>query len=185
MMVYSAGAGVYGFTLDPGVGEFVLTHPNLKFPPPNKSKNNFSVNMGNYPYWEATTKKYVDSIIRTEKSQKLYTYRYTGTLVADFHRNLIHGGLFLYPADYKKDPNKLTAKLTLLIEAAPIAFIAEQAGGKATTGTENILDIVPASLQHTIPLIVGTKYDVEQYEAFVRENGLLFDSSYSLYSKNL
>jgi fructose-1,6-bisphosphatase I len=171
MLVYTAGSGVYGFTLHPGIGEFILTHPEMKFPQVKKNRNIFSVNVGNYPYWEALTKRYVDAVMHpTAKNQKIYKYRYTGSLVADFHRNLLQGGLFLYPADYKKDPKKLDAKLHLLVEASPLALIAEQAGGKASTGSENILDVQPVSLNQRTPLVIGSKEDVEHYENFIREN---------------
>lgn len=171
MLVYTAGAGVYGFTLHPGIGEFILTHQDIKFPQAKKSRNTLSVNMGNYPYWDALTRRYVDTVIHpTSKNQKTYKYRYTGSLVADFHRSLLHGGMFLYPADYKKDPKKMDAKLHLLVEAAPLAMIAEQAGGKASTGTDNILDLAPSSLNQRVPLAIGSKEDVEHYESFVKEN---------------
>lgn len=165
MMVYSDGEGVHGFTLDPDIGEFLLSHPNIKFPPQEKSKNNFSVNICNYNLWDNPTKRYVDYHIRPENGTTKYTSRYIGSLVADFHRNLLYGGVFLYPAD-KKNPQ---GKLRLLCEAAPLSFIAEKAGGRATTGKEEILDIKPTSLHQRVPLIIGTRYDVERYEKFLRE----------------
>ncbi|NUM36665.1 MAG: class 1 fructose-bisphosphatase [Candidatus Brocadiae bacterium] len=169
MLVYTAGKGVHGFTLDPGVGEFVLSHPNMQFPSPEKSKNILSINMGNYNQWDSGTQKYIDSISRF--SQKPYTYRYVGSLVADFHRTLLYGGIFLYPGSHQKDAKNPYYKLRLLYEAAPLAFIAEQARGKASTGKENILNIFPDSLQYRVPLAIGTKYDVEAYEAYLASIG--------------
>lgn len=169
MMVYTTGMGVHGFTLDPSVGEFILSHENIQIPEPCRI---YSVNEGNYNYWDEGTKKYVDYLKGVDKaSGRPYTSRYIGSLVSDFHRNLLYGGIFLYPADYKKDLNKPEGKLRLLFEAAPIAFIAEQAGGYATTGTQRILDIQPEYLHQRVSLIVGNKSEVLRYEEFVRRGG--------------
>ncbi|MCP4253510.1 MAG: class 1 fructose-bisphosphatase [Candidatus Scalindua sp.] len=164
MLVYTTGKGVNGFTLDPSVGEFILSHENISTPSKGKY---YSANEGNVESWDEGTRKYIDSLKRN--SDKPYSLRYIGSLVADFHRNLLYGGIFLYPADYK-DPKKPKAKLRLLYEAAPLAFIVEQAGGMATDGKENILDIQPTELHQKVPLIIGSKEDVLTYQKFISEN---------------
>ncbi len=167
MLVYTTGTGVHGFTLDPSVGEFILSHENIQIPEPCKI---YSVNEGNYNYWNEETKKYVTYLKEPDNAtNRPYTSRYIGSLVSDFHRNLLYGGIFLYPADYKKNRNKPEGKLRLLFEAAPIAFIAEQAGGYATTGTQRMLDIQPEHLHQRVPLIVGNKSEVLRYEDFLRK----------------
>jgi len=167
MLVYSTGTGVHGFTLDPSVGEFILSHENIQIP---EQCRIYSVNEGNSNYWDEGTKRYVNYLKETDRTTgRPFTSRYIGSLVSDFHRNLLYGGIFLYPADYKKGPTKPEGKLRLLFEAAPIAFIAEQAGGYATTGTERILDIGPKHLHQRVPLIVGNKSEVLRYEEFIRK----------------
>ncbi len=170
MLVYTAGKGVHGFTLDPGIGEFVLSHPNMQFPSKEKSKNVLSVNMGNFGQWDSGTQIYIDSLTRFARNP--YSCRYVGSLVADFHRTLLYGGIFLYPGNYKKNPSNPYGKLRLLYEAAPLAFIAEQAQGKASTGKENILNIFPSCLQHKVPLAIGCRHDVESYENFLLSSGI-------------
>jgi len=168
MLVYSTGTGVHGFTLDPSVGEFILSHENIQIP---EQCRIYSVNEGNSNYWDEGTKRYVNYLKETDRTTgRPFTSRYIGSLVSDFHRNLLYGGIFLYPADYKKGPTKPEGKLRLLFEAAPIAFIAEQAGGYATTGTERILDIGPKHLHQRVPLIVGNKSEVLRYEEFIRRS---------------
>ena len=166
-LVYSTGHGVNGFSLDPSVGEFVLSHPKIKMPPRGKI---YSTNEGNYTYWKQGTREYVD-YLKSERNvrKEPYTSRYIGSLVADFHRNLLKGGIFLYPEDIK-DPKKPTGKLRLLYEANPLAFIAEQAGGYASTGYEPILSIKPTALHQRVPLIIGSKDDVLEYEKFAKKN---------------
>ncbi|MDT8274029.1 MAG: class 1 fructose-bisphosphatase [Desulfomonilia bacterium] len=167
ILVYSTGNGVNGFILDPSVGEFVLAHPNITIPPRGKI---YSTNEGNYPYWKPGTCAYIDHLKSEENFLKNpYTSRYVGSLVADFHRNLLKGGIFLYPED-TKDPKKPTGKLRLLYEANPLAFIAEQAGGAASTGYERIMDIQPTALHQRVPLILGSRDDVKEYEEFARKN---------------
>ena len=167
MLVYSTGTGVHGFTLDPSVGEFILSHENIQIP---EQCRIYSVNEGNSNYWDEGTKRYVNYLKETDRTTgRPFTSRYIGSLVSDFHRNLLYGGIFLYPADYKKGPTKPEGKLRLLFEAAPIAFIAEQAGGYATTGTDRILDIGPKHLHQRVPLIVGNKSEVLRYEEFIRK----------------
>jgi len=163
VMVYTAGNGVHGFTLDPSVGEFLLSHEDIHTPEKGKI---FSVNEGNYNYWEKGVRDYIDYLKNPKADHKGYTSRYIGSLVADFHRNLLYGGIFLYPAD-RKDPRKPHGKLRLLCEANPMALIVEQAGGAATTGSERIMDIVPQELHQRVPLIIGSKEDVRMAEDFM------------------
>lgn len=168
ILVYSTGNGVNGFTLDPSVGEFVLSHPDIRMP---ERGSIFSVNESSYNYWKPGTRAYVDRLKTKENALgKPYNARYIGSLVADFHRNLLRGGIFLYPED-SKDPKKPTGKLRLLYEANPLAYIAKQAGGYASTGYEAILDIVPTGIHQRVPLIIGSKLDVEDYEEFAKQNG--------------
>jgi len=154
MLVYTTGQGVHGFTLDPTIGEFLLSHPNIVTPAVGKY---YSVNESNFARWD----KGVQTAVRGFHGD-LPEYiagknsRYIGSLVADFHRNLIAGGIFMYPAD-KKNPN---GKLRLLYECAPMAFIAEQAGGAATDGERRILERVPLSLHERSPLVIGSRDDV-------------------------
>ncbi len=157
MMVYTTGDGVHGFTLDPSVGEFLLSHPDMKTPENGKI---YSINEGYWNYWDEPTKE----VVRHFKSQnnirkKPYSSRYIGSLVSDFHRNLIYGGVFMYPRD-SRDPRKSTGKLRLLCEANPLAFVIEQAGGMAIDGENRILDIDPHDLHQRVPLFIGSKNDV-------------------------
>ncbi|MDR4497942.1 MAG: class 1 fructose-bisphosphatase [Candidatus Scalindua sp.] len=164
MLVFTTGQGVNGYTLDPSVGEFILSHEDIKTP----SKGiMYSINEGNANFWDEGTKKYIRYLKEKDTaSGRPYSLRYIGSLVADFHRNLLQGGIFLYPADFK-DPMKPKGKLRLLYEASPLAFIVEQAGGIATDGKNNILDIQPAELHQKVPLIIGCKKDVLKYQEFV------------------
>ncbi len=159
VLVYTTGNGVNGFTLDPSVGEFLLSHQNITIPEAGKI---YSVNEAYTCYWDERTKKVVNyfknSVI---EGGRPYTARYIGSFVADFHRNLLHGGIFMYPAD-SKDPAKPRGKLRLLCEVAPMAFIAEQAGGAATDGEQRILDIKASALHERVPLFIGSKMDVEK-----------------------
>jgi len=166
MLVYSTGQGVFGFTLDQAVGEFFLSHEDIKFP---EQCNLYSINESNGPYWDRPTEEYMKYIKTVDPAtRRPLNARYVGSLVADFHRNLLKGGIFLYPAD-KKDPKKKEGKLRLLFEAAPLAFIATQAGGDASTGVGPILDIQPSSLHQRVPLIIGSKVEVQRYEEFVKK----------------
>ncbi len=155
MLVYSTGQGVHGFTLDPGIGEFLLSHPNIKIPAQGKT---YSINEGNYANWDDWTKSYVDKV----KNNKEKSLRYVGTLVADFHRTLLKGGVFLYPGD-KKSPR---GKLRLLYECFPMAYLVENAGGMATDGFERILDKKPVELHERCPLIIGSENDVKEVLSF-------------------
>jgi fructose-1,6-bisphosphatase I len=163
IFVYTAGHGVHGFTLDPHVGEFLLSHPNIEIP---KAKY-FSVNLGYQMYWSLGVQRYTEYLQGREGGVKGLSLRYIGTLVSDFHRNLLAGGVFYYPAD-SKDPKAPTGKLRLLYEAAPLAFIAEQAGGYASDGNGPILDIEPTSLHQRTPLFIGNRDLVEKVEELIR-----------------
>jgi len=164
MLVFTTGEGVHGFTLDPSVGEFYLSHPDITTPVRSKY---FSVNEGNYCFWNPEVRRFVDSMKEDDReSGRPYSARYIGSLVADFHRNLIAGGIFLYPRD-NRNPAKPHGKLRLLYEAAPLAMIVEQAGGLAITDDGmNILDINPTSLHQRVPLIIGSRHEVDLFEEF-------------------
>ncbi|MFH7325045.1 class 1 fructose-bisphosphatase [Desulfurivibrio sp. C05AmB] len=167
MLVFTTGAGVQGFTLDPSVGEFFLSHPDIRIP--DKSKY-FSINEGNYHYWQEPVRRYLHYLKEEDKATgRPYNGRYIGSMVADFHRNLIAGGVFLYPRD-SKNPTKTYGKLRLLYEAAPLAFLAEQAGGRAVTDDgREILDIEPEGLHQRVPVIVGNAHDVDIFLEFMAE----------------
>jgi fructose-1,6-bisphosphatase I len=162
MLVYTTGAGVHGFTLDPSIGEFLLSHPDMRFPSPGQRI--YSVNEGNYARWSAGQKRLVDHLKGCDgENSKPFSSRYVGSMVADFHRTLLYGGLFMYPAD-EKSPQ---GKLRLLYEAAPMAMIAEQAGGVATDGVRRIQEIEPAALHERTPLYVGGRDCMQLVERFV------------------
>lgn len=163
MMVYSAGHGVHGFTLDPTIGEFLLSSKQMQMP---ASATYYSVNESNFPRWS----KGIQAAVRGFKGDdpervKGKNSRYIGSLVADFHRNLVKGGIFLYPGD-RKNPR---GKLRLLYECAPMAFLAEQAGGAATDGRTRILDLVPTALHERVPLVIGCTGDVEYVRQVLAE----------------
>jgi fructose-1,6-bisphosphatase I len=164
MMVYSTGSGVHGFTLDPSVGEFLLSHSDIKIPSRGKT---YSVNEGHSSAWDAATRRYVEHL--KDPAVGPYRARYIGSMVADVHRTLLYGGIFLHPRDYRRDPERGQGKLRLLYEAAPMAFLMEQAGGMATTGTEAILDIVPTELHQRVPVVLGSAEDVLDYERFLAD----------------
>ena len=154
MFVYTTGEGVHGFTLDPTVGEFFLSHPNLRIPDKGKI---FSVNEGNETKWSQPVRDWVKWLKTPDKDGgRPYSGRYIGTLVSDFHRTLLKGGIFAYPAD-NKNPD---GKLRLLYEGAPMAMLAKAAGGAASTGKQPVLDVVPTELHQRIPLYIGSKQDV-------------------------
>jgi fructose-1,6-bisphosphatase I len=163
MFVYSTGQGVFGFTLDPGVGEFFLSHDDIRIP---ERGNTYSVNEGNYAKWPDGVQKWVDWIKKPDADGgRPYGLRYIGAMVADLHRTLLRGGIFAYPGDKKKP----SGKLRLLYEAAPFAFLVEAAGGAASDGKRRILDIVPESLHQRTPLYIGSKADVADAVRFVGE----------------
>jgi fructose-1,6-bisphosphatase I len=164
MFVYTTGHGVHGFTLDPSVGEFLLSHPRIKIPAPKY----FSVNLGYQMYWSQGVQRYTEYLQGRGGGMKGLSLRYIGTLVSDFHRNLLAGGVFYYPAD-SKDPKKPHGKLRLLYECAPLSFIAEQAGGAASDGRQRVMDISPKSLHQRTPIFVGNRELVEKAEEFIRQ----------------
>ena len=167
MLVYTTGNGVHGFTLDPSVGEFLLSNPNIRIP---EKPGYFSVNLGNWQYWSKGVKKFTQNLMGMDGGGPGLSLRYVGSLVADFHRTLFAGGVFYYPCDLK-DPNKPAGKLRLAYEAAPLAFIAEQAGGYASDGTTNILGIQPTSLHQRTALFIGNRALVEKAEETIRASG--------------
>ncbi len=166
MLVYTTGQGVHGFTLDPSVGEFLLSHTEMTIPERGKM---YSVNEGNSLYWDAATALAIATFKGTDNPRgKPYSHRYVGSLVADFHRTLLNGGIFMYPLDYK-NPEHPRGKLRLMCEASPMAFLAEQAGGTASDGERRILDIVPEHLHARVPLFIGSSKDVEHVLGRIRQ----------------
>jgi fructose-1,6-bisphosphatase I len=164
MLVISTGqaGGVHGFTYDPTVGDFFLSHENIRIPERGKI---YSINEGNSAHWTDEVRRWNAWVKEDHKeSGRPYGARYVGSLVADAHRTLLKGGIFAYPADKKS----AGGKLRLLYEANPFAFIFEAAGGKATTGRERILEITPTKLHQRVPLVLGSPYDVDVFEQFMR-----------------
>jgi fructose-1,6-bisphosphatase I len=162
MIVYSTGHGVNGFTLNPAIGTYYLSHPNMSFP---EKGSIYSVNEGNYVHFPKGIKNYI-KYCQEEEGDRPYTSRYIGSLVSDFHRNLIKGGIYIYPST-SKDPN---GKLRLLYECNPIAYIAKQAGGKSSDGFMDILDIKPTELHQRVPFICGSKLMVDKAESFMQNS---------------
>ncbi|KAK7111299.1 fructose-1,6-bisphosphatase 1-like isoform X2 [Littorina saxatilis] len=161
MVVLTVGNGVQGFTYDPAIGEFLLTEHNIQCKPRGKI---YSLNEGYEQYWDQATREYVKSK-KFPASGKPYSARYIGSMVADVHRTLVYGGIFLYPATTEAP----TGKLRLLYEGNPMAFIMEQAGGKASDGTKRVLDIQPTNIHERSPIFMGSKEDVEDVEALYRK----------------
>jgi fructose-1,6-bisphosphatase I len=162
MLVYTTGTGVHGFTLDPSIGEFLLSHPDIRIPSPGQRI--YSVNEGNYAFWSEGQRRLVDHLKGLDgASARPFSARYIGSLVADFHRTLLYGGIFMYPAD-ARNPR---GKLRLLYEAAPLAFICEQAGGRASDGERDILDLVPDALHQRTPLYIGSREYVDLADSFL------------------
>ncbi len=166
MMVFTTGKGVNGFTLDPSIGEFCLSHRDLQIPLKGKI---YSINEGNYIKFPEGVKKYIKYCQEKDvQTNRPYTSRYIGSLVADFHRNLLKGGIFIYP----KTAENPKGKLRLLYECNPVAFLTEQAGGKATDGQKNrILDIKPTDIHQRVPFFVGSRHMVNKAEEFMLEFG--------------
>jgi fructose-1,6-bisphosphatase I len=164
MLVYTTGQGVHGFTLDPSVGEFLLSHENIQIP---AQPRYYSINQGNEKYWTPGMRTYVKWLQGIHgRGHDPLALRYIGSLVADFHRNLLQGGVFIYPGDAKSP----AGKMRLMFEAQALAFIANQAGGYASDGVGSILDIQPHDLHQRVPLIVGSRSLVEKAENFIREH---------------
>lgn len=161
MLVYTTGDGVNGFTLNPAIGSFYLSHPNMQFP---EDGTIYSVNEGNYIHFPQGIKNYI-KYCQEEEGDRPYTSRYIGSLVSDFHRNMIKGGIYLYPQS-SKNPN---GKLRLLYECNPMAFLAEQANGKSSDGFIRTMDVEPTELHQRVPFVCGSKNMVEKCEEFMRE----------------
>ena len=162
MLVYTTGDGVHGFTFDPSIGEFLLSHENIQIPKQGKI---YSVNEGNYRWWYDGMKKYVKYLQEEDKStNRPYSGRYVGSMVADVHRTLLYGGIFMYPGDTRHPDGKLR----LMYEGNPTAMIIEQAGGRSSNGTQRILDVQPKTLHQKTPLFVGSERDVAILEEFIQ-----------------
>eukprot|EP00270_Netrium_digitus_P000098 TRINITY_DN1011_c0_g1_i1.p1 TRINITY_DN1011_c0_g1~~TRINITY_DN1011_c0_g1_i1.p1 ORF type:complete len:344 (-),score=99.34 TRINITY_DN1011_c0_g1_i1:209-1240(-) len=162
MLVLTTGSGVNGFTLDPSLGEFILTHPDLKMPERGKI---YSVNEGNAKHWDKATTAYVERCKFPKDGSSPKSLRYVGSMVADVHRTLLYGGIFMYPAD-KKSPN---GKLRVLYEVFPMAFIMEQAGGQAFTGKQRALELIPKKIHDRSPVFLGSYEDVEEIKSLYKE----------------
>lgn len=166
MLVLTVGNGVFGFTLDPTLGDFVLTHPNLRVPTETQE---FSINTSNTRFWETPVRRYVDECLAgtTGVRGKDFNMRWIASMVADAHRLLLRGGVFLYPRDTKTPSSP--GRLRLLYEANPLGFLVEQAGGRASTGSEPVLGVQPTSVHQRIGLVFGSKSEVERIERYHRE----------------
>ncbi len=160
MLVYTAGHGVNGFTLDPSIGEFCLSHPKIQIP---KTGKFYSYNHGNYTKFSDGIKNYVDHTFKETANGASYGYRYVGSMVADIHRNLLKGGIFMYP----KTSDSEEGKLRLVYECNPMAFIVEQAGGRATNGRDRIMEIEPRELHQRTPIFIGSEDMVREAESFI------------------
>ncbi|HSE05179.1 MAG TPA: class 1 fructose-bisphosphatase [Methylomirabilota bacterium] len=164
-LVYTVGQGTHGFTLNPESGEFLLTHPDLRIPRRGRA---YGVNEGNVHSWHPGQRAFVEHLKTPDKAAgRPYSLRYSGAMVADVHRTLLDGGLFMYPADWS-DPKKPKAKLRLLYEVAPMALIVEQAGGRASTGLERVLDLAATDYHQRAAVILGSPEDVETADEFYR-----------------
>jgi fructose-1,6-bisphosphatase I len=162
MLVFTAGQGVHGFTLDPGVGEYLLSHENIRMPRAGKV---YSANEGNSRKWPSGTRQLVEYFKAPDKAAgRPYSARYTGCLVADVHRILLEGGIYLYPGE----TDKPEGKLRLLYEANPLAMVVEQAGGQASTGTMRVLEVEPKTLHQRVPLLIGSREEVSLAEQFIQ-----------------
>ncbi len=165
VLVYTCGAGVHGFTLDSDRGEFLLTHKEVRCPARGRS---YSANLARYHEWHPGIRRFIDSLTpRDRPAEGPYSLRYTGALVADLHRSLLEGGLYLYPADVAHPEGKLR----LLYECAPLALVVERAGGRASTGRQRILDLPVASIHQRIPLVIGSAEEVARCEECVSPTG--------------
>jgi fructose-1,6-bisphosphatase I len=162
MLVYTTGHGVNGFTLNPAIGTFYLSHPNMQYSEDGKI---YSINEGNYVHFPQGVKDYI-KYCQSEEGDRPYTSRYIGSLVSDFHRNMIKGGIYLYPTSSKAPKGKLR----LLYECNPMAFIAEQAGGKASDGYSRIMEILPTELHQRVPFFCGSRNMVEKAEEFMKNS---------------
>ena len=157
MIVLTTGNGVNGFTLDPALGEFILTHRNIRIPKKGKI---YSVNEANSKNWDKATVEYIENA-----KKKSYSSRYVGSMCGDIHRTLLYGGIFMYPADKKNTKGKLR----LLYECNPISMLIEQSGGRSTTGTERILDLQPTALHQRSPIFCGSEEEVKEIESLYKK----------------
>ncbi|MDH5445498.1 MAG: class 1 fructose-bisphosphatase [Gammaproteobacteria bacterium] len=169
MMVITTGKGVNGFTLDQNIGEFILTHPDMTIP---EETQEFAINASNGRFWEAPVKRYVDECLQGSEGPrgKDFNMRWIASMVAEVHRILTRGGIFMYPIDDKMKAKGLQGKLRLMYEANPMSFIIEQAGGMSTTGRERIMELQPSDLHQRVPVILGSKTEVERVTAYHNEN---------------
>jgi len=167
MLVVTMGRGVHGFTLDPEIGAFTLTHPGMTIP---EDTREFAINASNARFWEPPVQRYVDECVKGGSGPRNadFNMRWIASLVAEVHRILVRGGLFMYPRD-TKDPAK-PGRLRLMYEANPMAMLVEQAGGRASTGRERLLDLVPSDLHERVPVILGSRNEVERIERYHREH---------------
>lgn len=176
MLVYTTGHGVNGFTLNPALGSWYLSHPNMQFPEEGQI---YSINEGNYVHFPKGVKDYI-KYCQQEEGDRPYTSRYIGSMVSDIHRNMIKGGIFMYPKSSKNS----SGKLRLLYECNPMAFITEQAGGKASDGFQRIMDIEPTELHQRAPFFCGSRKMVEKAEEFMAKAETIDQSqSFSFSSK--
>ena len=163
VLVYTFGHGVHGFTLDRDLGEFLLSHESIHCPPRGRT---YSGNLAHYQEWHPSIQKFINYLgERDPATKRPYSLRYTGALVSDLHRSLLEGGLYFYPTDERNRDGKLR----LLYECAPLAFVVEQAGGRASTGTQRILDIQVESIHQRVPFVIGSAADVTLYEKFLKD----------------
>lgn len=169
MLVLTTGNGVNGFTLDMNIGEFVLTHPNMTIP---EDTREFAINASNMRHWEAPVKKYVDECLAGKEGSRGedFNMRWVASMVAEIHRILTRGGIFMYPIDDKMKANGTEGKLRLMYEANPMSFIVEQAGGAAHTGRERIMEVSPTHLHQRVPVIMGSKNEVERVAEYHKED---------------
>lgn len=166
VLVYTCGHGVNGFTLDHDIGEFLLSHENIRCPVRGKS---FAANVGRMHEWDPKLKAFVDYLTTPDPATgRPYSLRYSGALVGDLHRSLLEGGIYFYPADNRHKEGKLR----LVYECAPLAYVVEQAGGQATTGTQRVLELQPTSIHQRVPLAIGSSEVVALYEAFAKGQAL-------------
>ena len=178
LLVLSVGSGVHGFTLSPDLGEFLLTHPDMRIP---EETQEFAINASNSRFWEAPVRRYVDECLagRTGTRGKDFNMRWIASLVAETHRILTRGGVFLYPRD-SKDPHQ-PGRLRLLYEACPIGYLIEQAGGRVSTGREPLLQVQPSHLHQRVALVFGSRSEVERIERYHTEPQASSDDTIPLF----
>jgi fructose-1,6-bisphosphatase I len=168
MLVLTTGQGVNGFTLDMNIGEFVLTHPNMTIPADTRE---FAINASNMRHWEAPVKRYVDECLAGKEGPRGedFNMRWVASMVAEVHRILTRGGVFMYPLDEKMKAKGTEGKLRLMYEANPMSFIVEQAGGASTTGRQRIMEVQPSGLHQRVPVVLGSRNEVERITAYHNE----------------